>query len=113
MEKKIEHATGILKKTILKSSTYQTYLQCTNVLKKRPDLMRQVQEMRKATIESYHNPDNQDLTDSSDQILARFGDLRKSPEVIAYLDAEDELIRTLQQIYKDVLAGMKINLPES
>lgn len=112
MEKKIEHATGILKKTILKSSTYQNYLQCTAALKKKPELMKKVQELRKATIESYHNPENQDLSDSSDRILARFGDLRKSSEALAYLDAEDELIRTLQKIYKDILSGMEINLPE-
>lgn len=112
MEKKIEHATGILKKTILKSATYQNYLQCTTALKKKPELMRKVQELRKATIESYHDPDNQDLTDSSDRIMERFRDLRKSPEALAYLDAEDELIRTLQKIYKDVLAGMVINLPD-
>lgn len=112
MEKKIEHATGILKKTILKSATYQNYLACTSALKKKPELMKQVKALRQATIESYHNPDNQDLTDSSDQILARFDDLRKSPEALAYLDAEDELIRTLQKIYQDVLSGMEINLPE-
>ncbi len=112
MEKQIEHAAGILKKTILKSETYRNYLNSTLVLQKSPGLLERIEELRKATIQTYHDPDNQDLAESSDRLLEQYGELERNPAVSAYLEAEDELIRTLRNVQTEIIGDLEVHSPQ-
>lgn len=113
MEKKIEQAGTNLLNVILESDTYRNYRKAVSRIKQEPDLLNKVFSYRKRTIDSYSDPGNQDLLDKSDRILRDYHDILLRPEVIAYMDAEDELVRTLQKLSDRIVAQVKIEVPSA
>lgn len=59
-----------------------------------------------------NNDDTQgDLYDITDEVENRYEKLRKVPEVNAYLEAELDVCRMLQQVQEQFRNGIDLNIP--
>ncbi|MEE3419597.1 MAG: YlbF family regulator [Lachnospiraceae bacterium] len=111
MEKGLETATLNLVRAIGQSEVYKQYEACAKNLDQFPGVLEKIAEFRRATIAQYHNPDNSDLLGSSDKILEDYSEIQKIPEVNAFLEAEDALVRALQQINSQIAGAVDMKVP--
>ena len=82
----------LLLNSIQKSDVYRTYKKQEAILEKNPELASRVQD--------------------AEQLARESAELRRNPEVNAYLDAELALCRMMQQICKTLTDGIEIKVPE-
>ena len=92
----------LLLNSIQKSDVYRTYKKQEAILEKNPELVSRVQHFRS---------DNFRLQ-NAEQLARESAELRRNPEVNAYLDAELALCRMMQQICKTLTDGIEIKVPE-
>lgn len=111
MEKGLEAATEALVDAISRSEVYRNYEACASRLDKFPGVAEKIADFRRTTIDSYHDPDNSDLLGSSDKILEDYSEIQKIPEVNAFLEAEDALVRALQQINTQIVGAVDMKIP--
>lgn len=107
----IQKATENLIHAIKTSDIYTRYLKCEAALDKFPGMFERIAELRKATIAAYHDPDNKDLLALSDLLGRQYGEIQKIPEVNAYLEAEEELMRALQNIDSGIISALNLRVP--
>ena len=92
----------LLLNSIQKSDVYRTYKKQEAILEKNPELVSRVQHFRS---------DNFRLQ-NEERLARELAELRRNPEVNAYLDAELALCRMMQQICKTLTDGIEIKVPE-
>lgn len=113
MEKQISLATDQLISAIQQSETYRNYVICEAKIKEMPGMAEKIAELRNATIEAYNDAATDDLVESSDRISSQYEELQKIPEVIAFLDAENDLVRVLQKISVKIISSVDMLIPQS
>lgn len=111
MEKGLEIATDELVGAISQSEVYRHYEICARALDQFPGAAEKISEYRRTTIARYHDPENSDLLGSSDKILEEYSEIEKIPEVNAFLEAEDALVRALQQINSRIVGAVDMKIP--
>ncbi|WP_274940836.1 YlbF family regulator [Chordicoccus furentiruminis] len=112
MDYEIEECTEKLVDSIRNSSDYRRYLECEEALEKFPGVFDQVMELRKKTIELYQDPDNGNLMENSDELGKEYERLEKLPEVNAFLEAEEDLVRILNNVSASVVNSVKMRVPK-
>ncbi|MDO5703013.1 MAG: YlbF family regulator [Lachnospiraceae bacterium] len=93
------------------SAMYRRYRDSSKVLTSKPDLFRQVMELRKQTIDMYHDPGAGDLAESTDRLAAQFEEVTSVPEVYEFLEAEEAMIQMLKTIDRRVYGCVGLHLP--
>lgn len=92
-------------------SEVQRYLACEEMLKSNPELKKQIDEFRVAVFHMNNDDTQGDLYDITDEVENRYEKLRKVPEVNAYLEAELDVCRMLQQVQEQFRNGIDLNIP--
>lgn len=112
MNSRIRESVDALVESIRTSDEYQTYLSCEETLAQCPEIFDRIRDLRRKTIEIYSNPENHDLIAASGQLLNEFGDLDRIPDVNAYLEAEEEMVRILREVSRAVTGNVRLKIPE-
>ena len=81
------------------------------ILEKNPELVSRVQHFRSDNFR-LQNEERGNLLQDAEQLARESAELRRNPEVNAYLDAELALCRMMQQICKTLTDGIEIKVPE-
>ena len=76
-----------------------------------PELKKQIDEFRVAVFHMNNDDTQGDLYDITDEVENRYEKLRKVPEVNAYLEAELDVCRMLQQVQSQFRNGIDLNIP--
>jgi cell fate (sporulation/competence/biofilm development) regulator YlbF (YheA/YmcA/DUF963 family) len=108
---KIQECVEKLLEVIREDSAYQRYLACEEMLKSNPELKKQIDEFRVAVFHMNNDDTQGDLYDITDEVENRYEKLRKVPEVNAYLEAERDVCRMLQQVQEQFRNGIDLNIP--
>ena len=108
---KIQECVEKLLEVIREDSAYQRYLVCEEMLKSNPELKKQIDEFRVAVFHMNNDDTQGDLYDITDEVENRYEKLRKVPEVNAYLEAELDVCRMLQQVQEQFRNGIDLNIP--
>mgnify|MGYP000122434997 CR=1 FL=1 len=75
------------------------------------ELKKQIDEFRVAVFHMNNDDTQGDLYDITDEVENRYEKLRKVPEVNAYLEAELDVCRMLQQVQSQFRNGIDLNIP--
>lgn len=105
----VESCVEALLKSIHKSSVYQNYLSCERVMELNPELKKQVDDLRMAAFQVHQG---EDWFERSDDLNRQFAELRKKPDVNAYLEAELDLCKMIQKIIEAISDNLDIRIPE-
>lgn len=108
---KIQECVEKLLEVIREDSAYQRYLACEEMLKSNPELKKQIDEFRVAVFHMNNDDTQGDLYDITDEVENRYEKLRNVPEVNAYLEAELDVCRMLQQVQEQFRNGIDLNIP--
>lgn len=108
----IQSATENLIEALRESREYRTYLQYESILADRPELMQRVNEFRAENYELNNRAENIDLFEAVDHFERKYRDLRKIPEVNAFLEAELSLCKRIQKVQDDLFEAVYISIPE-
>lgn len=100
----------LLLNSIQKSDVYRTYKKQEAILEKIRNWSR-VQHFRSDNFR-LQNEERGNLLQDAEQLARESAELRRNPEVNAYLDAELALCRMMQQICKTLTDGIEIKVPE-
>ena len=101
----------LLLNSIQKSDVYRTYKKQEAILEKNPELVSRVQHFRSDNFR-LQNEERGNLLQDAEQLARESAELRRNPEVNAYLDAELALCRMMKQICKTLTDGIEIKVPE-
>ena len=102
----------LLLNSIQKSDVYRTYKKQEAILEKNPELASRVQHFRSDNFR-LQNEERGNLLQDAEQLARESAELRRNPEVNAYLDAELALCRMMQQICMTLTDGIEIKVPEN
>ena len=97
----------LLLNSIQKSDVYRTYKKQEAILEKNPELVSRVQHFRSDNFR-LQNEERGNLLQDAEQLARESAELRRNPEVNAYLDAELALCRMMQQICKTLTDGIEM-----
>ena len=86
-------------------------IELNEALEKNPELASRVQHFRSDNFR-LQNEERGNLLQDAEQLARESAELRRNPEVNAYLDAELALCRMMQQICKTLTDGIEIKVPE-
>ncbi len=108
----IQSATENLIEAVRESQEYRTYLRYENILASQPELMQRVDEFRAENYELNNRADDIDLFEAVDHFESKYRDLRRIPEVNAFLEAELSLCKRIQKVQDDLFEAVRISIPE-
>lgn len=108
----IERNVQILISVIRQSSVYKEYKKQEEILSKQPELKERVNRFRAGNYRTQHEPQKEFLFEKMDELVKESEELRKIPEVNAYLDAELALCRLLQKTTRELTCGIGLDIPD-
>ena len=101
----VERNVQILVSVIRQSSVYKEYKKQEEILKDRVNRFRAGNYLAQREMEREH------LFEKMDELVKESEELRKIPEVNAYLDAELALCRLIQKITRELTWGIGLDIP--
>ncbi|MBU5479701.1 YlbF family regulator [Blautia sp. MSJ-19] len=101
----------LLLNSIQKSEVYKTFKKQEALLEKNPELAERVLRFRADNFR-LQNEERGNLLQDAEQLARESAELRRNPEVNAYLDAELALCRMMQQICRTLTEGIDIKIPQ-
>lgn len=102
-----------LQNSILESDIYLEYKKQEAILKNKPELWDRVKKMRADNFRLQNDLSlSNDLFVITQKLATEVAELRKSPEVNAFLDAELALCRLLQKVCYKLTQGIEFDVPE-
>lgn len=107
--REIDECVNALLDCIHESSIYQNYLQCEKALSETPDLKKEVDDYRSVI---YRMHQEEDWFDVSERLERQYAELRKKPEVNAYLEAELDLCKVIQRVAARICGSLDMQIPE-
>lgn len=111
MEQTLKVETYRLIEVIRDSRTYTRYRNSVEALKKYPDIMNRLMDLRQKTIDLYEHAGEDVLVAESERLAGAYEELQKMPEVNEFLEAEEALVRALQTITDKVLDSIDMVTP--
>lgn len=102
----------ILLNEIKCSEEYLRYRKQEENLKALPELWERVDVFRANNFRLQNDPSLEDLFERAEKLALESKELRKIPEVNAYLDAELAMSKMLQKICKSLIEGVDISVPD-
>ncbi len=113
MEKNIRDCTGRLIESIRESRDYSEYRRRgQELLETSPAVFDRIMDLRRRKIE-LDSIDNEEIyTEHSERLERQFEELERIPEAEAFLEAEEAVMRSLQNIVTDVTREVALWVPE-
>ena len=108
----IEQKTYELIQTIKDSEYYKTFEYSLEKVVRQPEVKGRLDEFRARTFRMYNELDEVDLYDETDKIEREHRELRRIPEVNAFLDAEYELCKLLKSTEDMINMAIDVQIPE-
>ena len=108
---RIEELTEELLNAIKESDIYKDYLREQYKLQQDPELMERVDRYRTSNFRMQQDASRDHFT-LADQVSQELSELRKIPEVNAYLDSELAICRELRKVCRTLIGGVDIIVPE-
>ena len=112
MEKEIADCMMNLIEAIRNSSSYKEYTKCEAELARFPGMPEQIMDLRKQTIELYDSGDEETVKSGTECLGLKYEEIQRIPEVNAFLEAEENLVRILQDISTGVSGSMNLLTPD-
>lgn len=109
---KIEESVEMLLQVIRGSEVYMDYKKQEEKIMSNPELLDRVNQFRAKNYRLQKEAESQGLFRVAESIVKESSQLRKIPEVNAYLDAELALCKLLQKIGRTVTEGIDMMIPE-
>lgn len=97
--------------SIKRSSVYKEYKIQEKLLNQTPELAERVSQFRADNFRLQNEGDRSNLFRIAEQLSKESAELRKIPQVNAYLDAELALCRLMQHVCRSLTAGIDMNIP--
>lgn len=108
----VERDTHYLLESIYKSDIYQQYRKQAEIIRANPDLAAKVHHFRGENFRIQNSADRSNLLAVMDKLAQESVEIRRIPEINAYLDAELALCRLVQQVCKNIINGIDLDMPE-
>lgn len=97
---------------IKNSEEYRTYKVQEEILSRDPELMARVDHFRASNFKLQNEANRDELFSVVEQLTRESKELRRIPEVNAYLDAELALCKMMQRICRSLTEGTQMHVPE-
>lgn len=108
----IKRNVDALLESIKNSEEYQEYKRQEKLLDNDPELKERVFQFRGSNFKMQNEADKDELLHVVDRLAAESAQLRRNPQVNAYLDAELAICRLMQDIVRKLTDGVDIQVPE-
>ncbi|MDO5403608.1 MAG: YlbF family regulator [Eubacteriales bacterium] len=99
-----------LRKAIQSSNEYVEYKRLESIIKRNPDLKRQIDEFRRQNFEIQNSEQCEDILQLTENLNAQYKDMRSQDTVNRYLNAEVCLCRLLQDLCFTVVDAVDFEL---
>mgnify|MGYP001859469856 FL=1 len=107
----IEKNIHTLLVSIKRSAIYQEYKKQEKILNENPELAERVSQFRADNFRLPNEGGRDNLFSMAEQLSRESAELRRIPQVNAYLDAELALCRLMQHVCRSLTAGIDMNIP--
>lgn len=107
----IEKNIHTLLVSIKRSDIYQEYKKQEKILNENPELAERVSQFRADNFRLQNECGRDNLFSTAEQLSRESAELRRIPQINAYLDAELALCRLMQHICRSLTAGIDMNIP--
>ena len=107
----IEKNIHTLLVSIKRSAIYQEYKKQEKILNENPELAERVSQLRADNFRLQNEGGRDNLFSMAEQLSRESAELRRIPQVNAYLDAELALCRLMQHVCRSLTAGIDMNIP--
>lgn len=101
----------LLLSAIKKSETYKEYRKQEEIMSHMPEVSRRLEQFRADNFKLQNESDKENLFQVAEQLARESAELRQTPEVNAYLDAELAVCRMMQRICRQLIEGIEIRTP--
>ena len=101
----------ILLSVVKRSEVYREYKKQEDILNKNPQLRERVDQFRADNFRLQNEAGREDLFLVAEQLSRESAELRRIPEVNAYLDAELALCKKMQRICRELTEGIDMHVP--
>lgn len=101
----------MLIQSVRKSSVYKEYRFQEEILNQNPELAERVRQFRADNFRLQNEEDRSNMFHLAEVLSRESEELRRIPQVNAYLDAELDLCRMLQRICRTLTEGIEMNIP--
>lgn len=98
--------------SIKRSEVYEAYRKQEEKLYQFPELVERVNQFRADNFRLQEEANSGDLFQVAEEVTNESAQLRKIPEVNAYLDAELALCKLMQKVCRRLTEGIDIQVPE-
>lgn len=112
MDNTISDRIDTLLFSIKESDIYREYRRQEEQLSQDPELWERVTQFRASNFRIQNEANREELFDAAQQLAHESAELRRYPEVNAYLDAELALCKMMQKICRKLTAGIDMHIPE-
>lgn len=100
-----------LRSSVQKCQIYKEYKKQEAIINSNPELAERVKRFRADNFRLQNESRKETLLQNAQQLAKESAELRRNPEVNAYLDAELALCRLVQQICKSITEGIEMDIP--
>lgn len=101
----------MLIQSVRKSSVYKEYRFQEEILNQNPELAERVRQLRADNFRLQNEEDRSNMFHLAEVLSRESEELRRIPQVNAYLDAELDLCRMLQRICRTLTEGIEMDIP--
>ena len=101
----------MLIQSVRKSSVYKEYRFQEEILNQNPELAERVRQFRADNFRLQNEEDRSNMFHLAEVLTRESEELRRIPQVNAYLDAELDLCRMLQRICRTLTEGIEMDIP--
>ena len=112
MDDDVKREIENLLQAVYQTDIYREYRKQEELLKKDPELAERVNQFRANNFHLQNEASSDELFQVVGRIYQESRELRKNPEVNAYLDAELALCKLMQKIVRRLTAGIDMEVPE-
>lgn len=107
----INRSIHMLIQSIKKSSVYKEYRIQEEILNQDPELAERVSQFRADNFRLQNEEDRNSLFQMAEELSRESAELRRNPQVNAYLDAELALCRMIQRVCRTLTEGIEMDVP--
>jgi len=107
----INRSIHMLIQSVKKSSVYKEYRLQEEILNQNPELAERVRQFRSDNFRLQNEADRSNMFHLAEELSRESEELRRIPQVNAYLDAELALCRMLQRICRTLTEGIEMDVP--
>ena len=108
----LNKSVDLLIKTLMETEIYRQYTEQEQKLMENTELKERVDQFRKNNYRLQKQAEKEDLPMILEQLYTESRELRKDPQVNAYLDAELALCKLMQKIFLKMTDEIKMHIPE-